>query len=57
MGWGQGMLAIYPVTSRDGGILGEPGGQVRFDMLNRHLELHPTSKVLRQSLRVVQVDH
>lgn len=51
------MLAIYPVTGRDGGILGEPGGQVRFDMLNRHLELHPTSKVLRQSLRVVQVDH
>lgn len=27
----------YPVTGRDWGMLGEPGGQLHSDMLNRHL--------------------
>ena len=27
------------VTGRDSGVLGEPGGQVHFEMLNRHLNL------------------
>jgi hypothetical protein len=39
LGWwvpgrGQGM-PVTPVTGKDWGMLGEPGGQVLFDMLNR----------------------
>lgn len=29
----------YLATDKDGGMLGEAGGQVSFDMLSRHLSL------------------